>query len=849
MAENQPSAGSADESTSGVGCLTQVMAVVADVLGAAMLLILVFLFLAVLVGAALIMLGALPPALNAQTGQALAAYWMQVWTAITAPVVLRNLLAVLVLVALLGVFPITYYAYQTHRKDIKIQRLSDEFWLLGLIKRGEEGVVRDLYERVYSSRQYVLYILLILAVSLAVFWFYFPLSPLAIPAKGQQAASGLPVIVLGKTAPATSVTTAGVVSTTEIITPTTEVQPAVVISDAHSITVATILTTTAVISPAHPIAMTTVVTTTIPVSAEMTVTQVEPVVPEQADVLRLVFFAYLGAYLYSLIELIRRYNTLDLQPQVYASILVRMVAAIILVFVGAATIFNAPSSYQSPTAAPGYATIWLPGVVAFVIGAFPSRGIDWFRRLADPVLTGRTMATPNTLPIDNLQGMSPWHASRLEQLGIDDAQNLAGIDLRKLLLTTQFDTQVVVNWVDQAILYAKVGNAISKFREKNIPTFTALQRALKEIEPDATDANALAVQLGLRNFAELKAFARDSGFPNYNNLAEYYARSIQVTSHYAEEAQEAIIGQARFHNFDEAIRYGEDFLQLRLNAPDAGLLRTLGTAYYQRAMSRKRRGDREKADEDFELALQRFDGAIEIEPDSADAYYGRSLCWLEKPPSESMPEHDQWQKAINDCNAAIARNRSFAEAFNTLAIAYQKQGNQVLTQQHLEEALRLNDRLAAAYFNRGTLYNLRAQREDDAEQIRTYGANANADFEKAYLCGHNDKGGIHLGQGMAQLGIAGQEADDNRRKSILHRAAGHLTEAIGLLEEARLADAYLARAKVTINCGPEYYARAEKDLEWIIGRDADAALPITEQARRVLIDLTRLAAQADRTPS
>lgn len=842
MAEETQTADSPGKSTSATGCLGRVMALVGDFFGAVVLILLAFFFLAVLVAVVSMILGVIPPILNAQTWQALAATWGQVWMAIGAPASLRGLIVLLLLLALLGVFPITYYAYQAHRKDVKIQRLSDEFWLLGLIRRGEEDTVRDLYERIYSSRQYVLYILVILAFSTFVLLLYAPLSPLATVGQGEQPSSGLPIITVPDAALATSATSSGVVSATEAMTPATTIRSSAVVSGADSMTVTTFLTTTAIISPSQPVTMTTVATTTLPLPPELTGAQAQPVLPKQPDVVRLVFFAYLGAYLYSLIELVRRYNTFDLQPQVYASILVRMVAAVILVFVGAATIFNAPSTYQSPPAAPGFATLWLPGILAFVIGAFPSRGLDWFRRLADPVLTGRNPATPNVLPLDNLQGMSTWHAARLEQIGIDDAQNLAGADLRKLLLTTQFDTQVIVNWVDQAILYSKVGSDIIKFREKNIPTFTALRRAIKEILPaqDRSEADKLAIQLGLQSFTELQAFAVDAGFPNYHNLAEFYARSAQVTSRYAQEAQEAIIGQARFQNFDEAIAYGEDFLHLRLSAPDAGLLRTLGTAYYQRAMSRKRRGELEKAVADFDQAMQRFDAASALEPDNADAYYGRSLCWLEKPPVPSMAEQEQWQHAINDCNAAIARNRSFAEAFNTLALAHQRQGNRVLTQQNLAEALRLNDRLAAAYFNRGDLYNLMAQEEGDAGRMQSYAANANEDFEKAYLCGHGDRGGIHLGQGMALLLLASQESDAGRKISLLQQAESHLTEAISLLEEARLPNAYLTRAKVLINRGSDCYARARTDLEWITGRDPSTVLAITQQAQDALINLERL---------
>ena len=57
-----------------------------------------------------------------------------------------------------------------------------------------------------------------------------------------------------------------------------------------------------------------------------------------SNTLTLVFFAFLGAYVFSIQELVRRFNTFDIQPQVYSSIFMRMVVAVVITFVGAAAI-------------------------------------------------------------------------------------------------------------------------------------------------------------------------------------------------------------------------------------------------------------------------------------------------------------------------------------------------------------------------------------------------------------------------------------------------------------------------------------------------------------------------------
>lgn len=712
----------------------------------------------------------------------------------------------LALFAVLGVFPLTFYAYQSHRKESKIARLSNDFKLLGLVDQRDgdvEETVRNLYERVYNWRQYTLYIAPILVFSVVVLAVYAPFSPF-----GAQTTLGLPL------GPATAVPLQLEPSTTAAVAlppDGTSTATTTVITSSTGLTLTTLLTTTAAMSADLPMTVTAVLTTALPTAVGGA--PASAFIPQNPDVIRLLFFAYLGAYVYGVMELIRRYNTFDLQPQVYAGILARMVTAVALVFVGALAVFNAGSGYQAPAAAPGFATLWLPGVVAFVIGAFPSRGLDWLWRLAEPVLTGRAADLPTTLPIDHLLGVSTWHAARLQQIGIDDAQNLAGADLKELLLSTPFDAQVLVNWVDQALLYTRVGAAIGVFRKQQITTFGELQQVVGAGN-DAEDRE-LALRLGLADAAQLQRLATAENFPNYHHLKEYYARTALVAHRFAQDAQDAIIGKVGYRNFDDAIRFGERSLQRaeQRATADHELLFTVGTAYYQRALEHKSRERSQEAEVDVKRALALFDRAEQAAPDAPDPFYGRALCRL----VEGLPTTDA-AAAIDDCTRAIARSRYFAEAFVERANAHARLQQWDLALRDLDEALRLNDRLAAAYAARGRVRLQLAQSNLlpagwDAPAVYR---EAQSDFEKAHLCGYPDRGGQQLGLGQALLG-----------QGAWAPAMQALTAALGLLDEGRQAEALWLRQQAF--CQLQRFDAALDDLRRLLhsanGRSAEQTRP------------------------
>ena len=349
------------------------------------------------------------------------------WSALKVKIGLSGLIAVLVFIALVGVYPLSYLAYRQVVSASQKKRLAEDFMLLGLHNR--ENAKREAdeqYELAYSPKQYIWYILLIMLISALVMFGY------ALPVNSAVGAIDKPVLLL-------------------------------------------------------------------------------------------VFYAYLGAYVFSIQELIRRFNTEDLRPQVYSSILMRMLVAMAIVFVGAQILIAAGQTLNSGgsnglTAAPEF---WA-AILAFLIGIFPKSGIEWFQKLARTTLS--TPEEVNSLPIRNIQGISTWHEARLVEMGIDDVQNLATVDIRRVLLSTRFDIQEVINWIDQAILYAKVREKYPRFKDAAISTFHEFRLRLQQAQsPDSqrqggtlhNDLQNLAVRLGLAVDEDLEYLADSTAYSNY----------------------------------------------------------------------------------------------------------------------------------------------------------------------------------------------------------------------------------------------------------------------------------------------------------------------------------------------
>jgi hypothetical protein len=95
--------------------------------------------------------------------------------------------------------------------------------------------------------------------------------------------------------------------------------------------------------------------------------------------------------------------------------------------------------------------------VAFVVGVFPTVGMQLLRRAVGKV-TGRFRGgLEPPYPLSQLDGMDIWSEARLVEVGIEDVQHLATADLVDVVLGARIPTQRIVDWVDQALLVLRTG--------------------------------------------------------------------------------------------------------------------------------------------------------------------------------------------------------------------------------------------------------------------------------------------------------------------------------------------------------------------------------------------------------
>lgn len=103
--------------------------------------------------------------------------------------------------------------------------------------------------------------------------------------------------------------------------------------------------------------------------------------------------------------------------------------------------------------------------------------------------------------------------------------------------------------------------------------------------------------------------------------------------------------------------------------------------------------------EQYDLAIQDFDKAIELKPDYAEAFHNRGLTYYDK---------GQYERAIQDYDKAIQLKPDFALPFNARGNAYVDKGQYDLAIQDYDKAIQL--RPDALPFNgRGNAYAAKGQ--------------------------------------------------------------------------------------------------------------------------------------------
>lgn len=185
-------------------------------------------------------------------------------------------------------------------------------------------------------------------------------------------------------------------------------------------------------------------------------------------------FAFMGAYLFSLQALVRRFFQADLKMGAYVSATVRTVTALMVVLGPGLLLKDGP---YTPFAA-----------ACFMVGFFPLVGLQAMQRLTALALRAVVPTLRTSYPLSDLDGLTVWYESRLLELGVEDAQNLATANLVDVLLHSRVPVARLIDWVDQAILYlhlnpqprGKDNSAPSdrdRLRRLGIRSATALQEA------------------------------------------------------------------------------------------------------------------------------------------------------------------------------------------------------------------------------------------------------------------------------------------------------------------------------------------------------------------------------------
>ena len=196
-------------------------------------------------------------------------------------------------------------------------------------------------------------------------------------------------------------------------------------------------------------------------------------------------FGFLGAYVYSIGQLIRGYFTVDLSPSTFVSSAVRIIAASCTALVAAFALSIMFAEHEAAAAA-GKAGFNLLGalgdftgfhptheqmvallpVIGFFFGYFPNRALKTIQHIANRVLRSAEGRGYGSTGLNKVSGMNMSHAYRMEREGIDNMENLACSEPIEIALRTGFPYPQVKTWVGEARLRVHLGRHFIPFVER-----------------------------------------------------------------------------------------------------------------------------------------------------------------------------------------------------------------------------------------------------------------------------------------------------------------------------------------------------------------------------------------------
>jgi len=161
-------------------------------------------------------------------------------------------------------------------------------------------------------------------------------------------------------------------------------------------------------------------------------------------------FGFLGSLIYSLKDTTYRFYTLDLYPKTYINYIIRFIFAPSLCIVIAYFMMNDWPINSMP-------------IVFFLIGFFPQRAMQFIEDKTTEILKLKKEEKKG-ISLSHIQGMTDYIAYRFRELGIDDVQNLANVDLTYLRRNLAYSNRLLSDFVSQALFILHFSADLDKFR-------------------------------------------------------------------------------------------------------------------------------------------------------------------------------------------------------------------------------------------------------------------------------------------------------------------------------------------------------------------------------------------------
>jgi hypothetical protein len=253
----------------------------------------------------------------------------------------------------------------------------------------------------------------------------------------------------------------------------------------------------------------------------------------QSGALLVYGLGFMGAYIWGLQGILRRYALNDLLPMTFYKFGLRMITASILSLLlyhavgGFEREFTARADTEGQSQVLPMTGNGLLMIAAFFIGMFPQRGIKWLSSRVSFLLVEKH-PTVRMLPLEMIEGITAHDKQRLEELGIDTCYDLATADFIPLILKSPYSSRELIDWMLQAKLCVRFGDSVSELREHGIRIITELENLDDEF------LEQLAKETSLRLSSLQRAARATKADPNIRRLQ----LAAEALGHYWEGAPE-----------------------------------------------------------------------------------------------------------------------------------------------------------------------------------------------------------------------------------------------------------------------------------------------------------------------